>query len=92
MGSDREELEEVSCPPPSSCCLQMALLGSGQLFEGIGFLETQREKRCRLSGEVKWKARTKSQAVMHDLWFTGSCLGLAKFEVFLNDVFQFEGI
>lgn len=50
MGSGMEEHVEALCPSPSSCWLQMALLGSGQLFEGIGFLKSQHEKKCRLSG------------------------------------------
>lgn len=82
----------MSCPSPSSCWLQMALLGSGQLFKGIGFLESQHEKKCRLSGQVKWKSRAKPQSIMYCVWFTGRCLGLATFEVFLNCVFQFEDI
>lgn len=40
------------CSFLSSCWLQMALLGSGQLFRGIGFLKSQHEKKCRLSGWV----------------------------------------
>ena len=46
MGSGREELVEALCPSPSSCWLQMALLGLGQLFEGIGFLESHMKRNA----------------------------------------------
>lgn len=47
------------CSCLSSCWLQMALLGSGQLFGGIGFLKSQQEKKCRQSGWVGMEIKSK---------------------------------
>lgn len=59
------------CSCLSSCWLQMALLGSGQLFSGIGCLKSQQQKKCRLSGwvgmEVKSKAEVKSKVAVNDI-------------------------
>lgn len=53
------------CSSLSSSWLQMALLGSGQLFRGIGFLKSQHEKKCRLAVWVGMEI--KSKAAVNDI-------------------------
>lgn len=78
------------CSSFSSCWLQMALLGSGQLFRGIEFLKSQQEKKCRLSGWMGMEIKSKLAVsnILH--WLASSCLDLSTFELFLNYVFRLK--